>query len=210
MLRTSPARSGYGHWRSCWPPTGSGATGCEKDGSARSLSLRRRGRRHARQSRTPQRRAATDRFPCKATVCTAVGRLPLDLAPGGSGHRHFFAVPAEVLLSTSCLTSLAGGIDVLPEKEKGKLAVIRLSVPRKVAEALPRFEGVPVGDSSTVGRLIADTIQIRADELLEAVEQCPVREAGQVADMRRLVDELDALARSYERLVGESEPPDEG
>jgi hypothetical protein len=99
---------------------------------------------------------------------------------------------------------------VLPEKEKGKLAVIRLSVPRKVAEALPRFEGVPVGDSIAVGRLIADTIQIRADELLEAVEQHPVREAGQVADMRRLVDELDGLARSYERLVGESEPPDKG
>jgi hypothetical protein len=84
------------------------------------------------------------------------------------------------------------------------LAVIRLSVPRKVAEALPRFEGVPVGDSITVGHLIADTIQIRADELLEAVEQYPVREAGQAADMRRLVDELDGLARSYERLVGES------
>ena len=88
------------------------------------------------------------------------------------------------------------------------MAVIRLSVPRKVAEALPRFEGVPLGDSIAVGHLIADTIQIRADELLEAVEQCPVREAGQVADMRRLVDQLDRLARSYERLVGESEPPD--
>jgi hypothetical protein len=98
----------------------------------------------------------------------------------------------------------------LPEKEKGKLAVIRLSLPPKVAEALPRFEGVRVGDSIAVGHLIADTIQIRADELLEAVEQYPVREAGQVADMRRLVDELDALARSYERLVGESEPLDEG
>jgi hypothetical protein len=90
------------------------------------------------------------------------------------------------------------------------LAVIRLSVPRKVAEALPRFEGVPVGDSIAVGRLIADTIQIRADELLEAVERYPVREAGEVADMRRLVDELDGLARSYERLVGESEPLDKG
>jgi hypothetical protein len=89
-------------------------------------------------------------------------------------------------------------------RRRRALAVIRLSVPRKVAEALPRFEGVPVGDSITVGHLIADTIQIRADELLEAVEQYPVREAGQVADMRRLVDELDGLARSYERLVGES------
>ena len=59
---TLPRRSDSGHWRSCWPPTGSGATGCGKDGSARSLSLRRRRRRHARQSRTPQRRAATDRF----------------------------------------------------------------------------------------------------------------------------------------------------
>jgi hypothetical protein len=98
----------------------------------------------------------------------------------------------------------------LPEKEKGKLAVIRLSLPRKVAEALPRFEGVPVGDSIAVGHLIADTIQIRADELLEAVEQYPVREAGQVADMRRLVDELDGLARSYERLLGETEPLDGG
>jgi hypothetical protein len=99
----------------------------------------------------------------------------------------------------------------LPEKENGKLAVIRLSVPRKVAEALPRFEGVPIGDSTAVGHLIADTIiQIRADELLEAVEQYPVRTAGEVADMRRLVDELDGLARSYERLVGESEPLDEG
>ena len=96
------------------------------------------------------------------------------------------------------------------EKEKGKWAVIRLSVPRKVAEALPRFEGVPIGNSITVGHLIADTIQIRADELLEAVERYPVREAGQVADMRCLVDELDGLARSYERLVGESEPLDEG
>ena len=90
------------------------------------------------------------------------------------------------------------------------MAVIRLSVPRKVAEALPRFEGVPVGDSITVGHLIADTIQIRADELLEAVEQYPVGEAGRVADMRRLVDQLDGLARSYERLVGESGPLDEG
>jgi hypothetical protein len=90
------------------------------------------------------------------------------------------------------------------------LAVIRLSVPRKVAEALPRFEGVPVGDSIVVGHLIADTIQIRADELLEAVEQYPMREAGQIADMRRLVDELDGLARSYERWVGESETRDEG
>jgi hypothetical protein len=103
-----------------------------------------------------------------------------------------------------------GCIDVLPEKEKGKLAVIRLSVPRKLAEALPRFEGVPIGDSIAVGHLIADTIQIRADELLEAVEQCPMGEAGQVADMRRLVDELDALARCYERWVEESEPLDEG
>ena len=84
------------------------------------------------------------------------------------------------------------------------MAVIRLTVPRKVAEALPRFEGVPIGDSITVGHLIADTIQIRADELLEAVERYPVKKAGQVADMRRLVDELDGLARSYERLVGES------
>jgi hypothetical protein len=98
----------------------------------------------------------------------------------------------------------------LSEKEKGKLAVIRLSLPRKVAEALPRFEGVPVGDSIAVGHLVADTIQIRADELLEAVEQYPVREAGQVADMRCLVDELDGLARSYERLVGESEPLHKG
>jgi hypothetical protein len=96
------------------------------------------------------------------------------------------------------------------EKEKGKLAVIRLGVPRKVAEALPRFEGVPIGNSITVGHLIADTIQIRADELLEAVERYPLREAGQVADMRRLVDELDRLARSYERLVDESEALDEG
>jgi hypothetical protein len=99
---------------------------------------------------------------------------------------------------------------VLPEKEKGRLAVIRLSVPRKVAEALPRFEGVPVGDSIAVGHLVADTIQIRADELLEAVEQHPVRPAGHVTDMRRLVDKLDGLARSYERLVGESEPLDKG
>lgn len=90
------------------------------------------------------------------------------------------------------------------------MAVIRLSVPRKVAETLPRFEGVPVGDSIAVGHLIADTIQIRADELLEAVARYPMKEAGQVGDMRRLVDELDGLARSYERLVGESEPPDEG
>jgi hypothetical protein len=98
----------------------------------------------------------------------------------------------------------------LSKKEKGKLAVIRLSVPRKVAEALTRFEGVPVGDSIAVGHLIANTIQIRADELLEAVEQKhSVREAGQVADMRRLVDELDGLARSYERLVGKSQPLDE-
>jgi hypothetical protein len=37
-----------------------------------------------------------------------------------------------------------------------------------------------------------------------------MREAGQVADMRRLVDELDGLARSYERWVGESETRDEG
>jgi hypothetical protein len=98
----------------------------------------------------------------------------------------------------------------LSGKEKGKLAVIRLSVPPKVAETLPRFEGVPVGDSIAVGHLIADTIQIRADELLEALEQCPVTESGQVADMRRLVDELDGLARSYERWVGESETLDEG
>jgi hypothetical protein len=97
----------------------------------------------------------------------------------------------------------------LGEGEKGKLAVIRLSVPRSVAEALPRFEGVPVGDSIAVGHLIADTIQIRADELLEAGEQCPMAEAGQVADMRRLVDELDGLARSYERWVGQSESLDE-
>lgn len=90
----------------------------------------------------------------------------------------------------------------------GKLAVIRLSVPRKVAEAPPRFEGLPVGDSIAVGHLIAGTIQIRADELLEAVEQYPVSEAGEVADMRRLVDELDGLARSYERWVGESESQD--
>jgi hypothetical protein len=89
------------------------------------------------------------------------------------------------------------------------LAVIRLSVPRKIAEALPRFEGVPVGDSIPVGHLIADTIQIRADELLEAVERCPMTKPGEVADMRRLVDELDGLARSYERLVGESESLDE-
>lgn len=90
------------------------------------------------------------------------------------------------------------------------MAVIRLSVPRKVAETLPRFEGVPVGDSIAVGHLIADTIQIRADELLEAVARYPMKEAGQVGDMRRLVDELDGLARSYERLVGESEAADEG
>jgi hypothetical protein len=51
--------------------------------------------------------------------------------------------PRKFCVSTSCLTSRAGGIDVPPGKEKGKLAVIRLSVPRKVAEALPRFEGVP-------------------------------------------------------------------
>jgi hypothetical protein len=31
---------------------------------------------------------------------------------------------------------------------------------------------------------------------------------GEVTDMRRLVDELDGLARSYERLVGESESLD--
>jgi hypothetical protein len=99
---------------------------------------------------------------------------------------------------------------VLLGEGEGKLAVIRLNVPRKVAEALPRFEGVPIGDSITVGHLIADTIQIRADELLEAVERYPLREAGQVADMRRLVDELDGLARSYERLVDESEALDEG
>jgi hypothetical protein len=97
---------------------------------------------------------------------------------------------------------------VFRRRRKGKLAVIRLSVPREVAEALPRFEGVPVGDSISVGHLIADTIQIRADELLEAIDQSPVGEAGQVADMRRLVDQLDRLARSYERLVCESEPPD--
>ena len=90
------------------------------------------------------------------------------------------------------------------------MAVIRLTVPRKVAEALPRFEGVPIGDSITVGHLIADTIQIRADELLEAVERYPVKKAGQVADMRRLVDELDGLARSYERLVDEREALDKG
>jgi hypothetical protein len=90
------------------------------------------------------------------------------------------------------------------------VAVIRLSVPRNVAEALPRFEGVPVGDSIAVGHLIADTIQIRAEELLEAVEPHPLREAGQVADMRRLVDELDGLARSYERWVAESETLNEG
>ena len=90
------------------------------------------------------------------------------------------------------------------------MAVIRLSVPRNVAEALPRFEGVPVGDSIAVGHLIADTIQIRAEELLEAVEPYPLREAGQVADMRRLVDELDGLARSYERWVAESETLNEG
>jgi hypothetical protein len=132
---------------------------------------------------------------------------------GAPGHLIHLEVPIAISLrssrkfcvSRSCLTSLPGGIDVLPEKEEGKLAVIRLSLPRRVAESLPRFEGVPVGDSIAVGHLVADTIQIRADDLLEAVEQYPVREPGQVADMRRLVDELDGLARSYERLVGESE-----
>ena len=84
------------------------------------------------------------------------------------------------------------------------MAVIRLSVPPTVAETLPRFEGVPVGDSIAVGELVAGTIQIRADELLEAVEQDPAG-AGRGGDMRRLVDTLDGLARSYQRLVGESE-----
>lgn len=85
------------------------------------------------------------------------------------------------------------------------MAVIRLSVPPEVAEALPQFEGVPVGDSIAVGHLVADTIQIRADELREAVEHDPATDS-RGADMRHLVDELDGLARSYQRLVGEREP----
>src|SRR3954470_954386 len=60
MLPALPGRSAPGHSRSCSPPTGSGATGCGKDGSASSLLLRRRRRRRARQRRTPQPPAATD------------------------------------------------------------------------------------------------------------------------------------------------------
>ena len=47
--RPSPGRSGTGHWRSCWPPTGSGATGCERAGFARSRSSPKRRRRQAEQ-----------------------------------------------------------------------------------------------------------------------------------------------------------------
>jgi hypothetical protein len=90
------------------------------------------------------------------------------------------------------------------EKEEGRLAVIRLSVPPTAMEALPRFECLRVGDSIAVGHLIADTIEIRTDELLEAAEPHSARKANHVGDMRCLVDELDGLARSYERLVGES------
>jgi hypothetical protein len=95
-------------------------------------------------------------------------------------------------------------------RRRSKLAVIRLSVPPNTTEALPRFECLPVGDSIAVGHLIADTIEIRADELLDAVEPHSLKEADRAPDMRCLVDELDGLARSYERLVGESGPADAG
>src|SRR4051794_18667707 len=44
MPRTSLRGSDTAPWRSCWPLTGSGASGCGKVGSARSLWLRRRSR----------------------------------------------------------------------------------------------------------------------------------------------------------------------